>query len=193
MERAVLGATELGLCTCWLGGTFSKSRFARTVSLAAHELVPAVAAVGYGKQGRHLRDGIRRAAGSATRLPAEALFFEGGFGQPISAAAAGAWAEALEMVRWAPSASNRQPWRIVRTGAGWHFFLARTRGYGKGTLIYALLGIADLQRVDLGIAMTHFELTARERGLAGDWVRADPGIAVPDERTTYVATWRPAG
>ena len=29
MEHAILFATDLGLGTCWLGGTFSKSRFAR--------------------------------------------------------------------------------------------------------------------------------------------------------------------
>ena len=30
---------------------------------------------------------------------------------------------------------------------------------------------ADLQRVDIGVAMCHFELTAREQGLAGEWVK----------------------
>ena len=34
--------------------------------------------------------------------------------------------------------------------------------------------MADLQRVDMGIAMCHFELAARERGLAGRWVVEQP-------------------
>jgi nitroreductase len=190
MERAVLLATDLGLGTCWLGGTFTKSGFGRKIGLAEGELMPAVAAVGYAVEEGFAKDRIRRMAGANFRRPPEALFFNGAFGAPLSPAAAGAYSAALELVRWAPSASNRQPWRIVRTPSGWHFFLERTKGYGKGTLTFVLLRLADLQRVDLGIAMCHFELAAREAGLAGAWVVEDPGIAVP-AGAEYTATWRP--
>ena len=137
--------------------------------------MPAVAAVGYAVDEGFSKDRIRRMAGSNFRRPPEELFFNGTFDTPLSPADSGAYAEALEMVRWAPSASNRQPWRIVRTSTGWHFYLARTKGYGKGTLLFAMLRLADLQRVDMGIAMCHFELAARETGLAGGWVIEDPG------------------
>ena len=79
----------------------------------------------------------------------------------------------------APSATNKQPWRIVRRGDDWHFYLVRTKGYGKGSPWFKLLRIADLQRVDLGIAMCHFELVARESGRDGRWVVEDPGLALP--------------
>jgi len=190
MERAILRATDLGLGTCWLGGTFSKSGFARKIGLGAGELMPAVAAVGYARDGSFSRDRIRRMAGSNFRRPPQELFFDGAFGTALSPADAGAYAAALELVRWAPSASNKQPWRIVRTPSGWHFFLARTKGYGKGTLLFALLRLADLQRVDLGIAMCHFELAVREAGLAGGWAIADPRIAMPPGAVEYTATWR---
>lgn len=193
MERVVLHATDLGLGTCWLGGSFSKSGFARAFGLAATETMPAVAAVGYPEDGGFERDRIRRMAGSNFRRPAGELFFDGAYGAPLPLESAGAWAGPLEAVRWAPSASNRQPWRILRDGAGWHFFLERTKGYGKGTLTYALLRMADLQRVDLGIAMCHFELAAREAGLAGEWVVDDPGTGRPAQGVEYTATWRPAG
>ena len=192
MELAILQATDLGLGTCWLGGTFSKSGFARKIGLSESELMPAVAAVGYAEEGGFSRDRIRRMAGSNLRRPPHELFFDGAFGAPLAPSGAGAYAEALELVRWAPSASNRQPWRIVRTAAGWHFFLARTRGYGKGTLLFAVLRLADLQRVDLGIAMCHFELAAREAGQAGSWVIDDPGLAIPQTGVEYTATWRPS-
>ena len=52
-----------------------------------------------------------------------------------------------------------------------------------------MLRIADLQRVDMGIAMCHFELVARERGLAGSWVVRDPGIPLPGKDTEYTVTW----
>ena len=99
-------------------------------------------------------------------------------------------AAALEAVRMAPSATNRQPWRIVRRGADWHFYLARSKGYGRGSPWFRLLRIADLQRVDLGIAMCHFDLVAREAGLNGSWHVADPGIALPASSIEYTATWR---
>jgi nitroreductase len=192
MERAILLATDLGLATCWLGGTFSKSGFARKIGLSEGELMPAVAAVGYAVDDGFSKDRIRRMAGANSRLPPEELFFSGDFDTPLPPADTGAYADALETVRWAPSASNRQPWRIVRTPTGWHFHLARTKGYGKGSLLFAALRLADLQRVDMGIAMCHFELAARETGLAGSWVVEDPGIAAPQGGVEYTATWRPA-
>jgi nitroreductase len=193
MEGAILLATDLGLGTCWLGGTFTKSGFARAIGLAAHELMPAVAAVGYAVAGSSSADRIRRMAGSNFRRPAQELFFDGAFGSPLSAAAAGTYSLPLEMVRWAPSASNRQPWRVVRTAAGWHFYLARTKGYGRGTLLFTVLRLADLQRVDMGIAMCHFELAAREAGSKGAWAFEDPRLERLPAGAEYTATWRPTG
>jgi nitroreductase len=188
MEHAILFATDLGLGTCWLGGTFSRSRFAGKIGLRPGETMPAVTAVGLAAQGPQARDWIRERAKGTDRLPAEQLFFADQFGRPLPAGA-GAYAAPLEALRWAPSASNKQPWRIVRTENAFHFFLARTKGYGKGSLLFALLHLADLQRVDLGIAMCHFELAVRESGLTGQWAVQDPGIAPPDDRTEYIVSW----
>jgi nitroreductase len=190
LERAILRATDLGLDSCWLGGTFSKSRFAKSIVLTPDELLPAVASVGYGVDGSRDKDRVRRSAGSNFRLPAESLFFEGGFDKPISKAVAGPLADVLEAVRWAPSASNKQPWRLVRTDAGWHFYLERTKGYGKGSLVFRMMRLPDLQRTDIGIAMCHFELVARELGIAGSWVVDEPSVASGERE--YTATWRPA-
>lgn len=192
MERAILRATDLGLGTCWLGGTFSKSSFARKIGLNEGELMPAVAAVGYVVDAGFSKDRIRRMAGSNFRRPPRDLFFNGDFSNPLSPADSGAYAGPLEMVRWAPSASNRQPWRIVRTPTGWHFYLARSKNYGKGTLLFSVLRLSDLQRVDMGIAMCHFELAAGEAGLNGVWVSEDPGSVLPQSGLEYTATWRPA-
>jgi nitroreductase len=191
LERAILHATDLGLGTCWLGGTFSKSSFAKKIALTQEEVMPAVASIGYAMDGNRSRDWIRRRAGSSFRLPVKALFFDGAFGMPISTDTVGAYAEVLEAVRWAPSASNKQPWRILHDNGAWHFYLERTKGYGKGSLIFTLMRLADLQRVDLGIAMCHFELAARAFGLAGMWVLAEPPIAA--EGREYTATWRSEG
>lgn len=192
MERAILFATGIGLGTCWLGGSFTKSSFARKISAAREEVVPAVTAIGHIADGALDGDRIRRRAGAAARYSSDQLFFDEIFGQPIAPADAGVYAGPLEMVRWAPSASNKQPWRIVRNKAGWHFYLARTKGYGKGSLIFRLLRLADLQRVDMGIAMCHFELAVRELGLAGRWQADAPAVRGLGENTEYTVSWIPA-
>jgi hypothetical protein len=68
-------------------------------------------------------------------------------------------------------------------------YLHRTPGYGHGTLVSTLLRLADLQRVDMGIAMCHFELAARESGVEGSWILDAPGIQTSEARTEYVASW----
>jgi nitroreductase len=195
LEEVVLFATDLGLGTCWLGGTFTKSRFADRLALTAGETMPAVLAVGHIDHTQAKEQIHRRPL--SQRLPFTQLFFERNFDTPIAGDALGdgprdgAGLRLLEAVRWAPSASNRQPWRIVRDGDAWHFYLQRTKGYGKGSLLFSVLRLADLPRVDLGIAMCHFEMTARELGLDGRWVVEEPQIRRPDS-TEYTATWRAA-
>lgn len=188
MERIILLATDIGLGTCWLGGSFHKSNFAQKISAGRGESVPAVASIGYIADKRRVLDTVvRRSAGSENRRPWEEMFFDGQFRVPISREDAGAHATPLEMVRLGPSASNKQPWRIVREGNTWHFYLQRTRGYGKRML--GFVKIADMQRLDMGIAMSHFELVAAELGLIGEWQVNEPEIEKPDKMTEYTASW----
>ena len=189
LERIILFATDLGLGTCWLGGSFTKSNFARKISALDGEIVPAVASVGHIAQNPRLLDSlIRRGAASDKRLPWQRLFFDRSFDSPLSPEAAGIYAVPLEMVRLGPSASNKQPWRIVHSGNAWHFFLQRTSGYGQGRL-GKTWAAADMQRIDMGIAMCHFELASRELGLAGRWLHDEPALARPDELAEYTASW----
>ena len=193
MEWAILFATGLGLGTCWLGGSFTKSGFAKIIGATKEETVPAVTSVGYIADHSKAEDWIRRRAGGAARLPAEKLFFEGQFGDPIQTEKIGDFATVLDMVRWGPSASNKQPWRILYAGEIWHFYLQRTPGYGKESMLGRLLGVADVQRIDMGIAMCHFELSALEMGVSGRWEISEPvGIKLPPN-TEYVVSWTAAG
>ncbi len=187
-ERAVLYATALGLGTCWLGASFSHSGFAARINLAEGEILPAVSPLGYVASRRTAVDAATRFfARSQKRKPWEELFFAGDFGTPLAAEAAGVYAEVLEMVRLAPSASNRQPWRLVMAAGGaFHLFISRSAVYSR-IVVNAPGG--DLQRLDMGIAMCHFEMTAREQGLAGGWETLEPPGVDSPERTTYVATW----
>jgi len=190
MEHAVFVATDLGLGTCWLGGTFTKSKFARRIHLAPDEAMPAIVAVGY--EAPRDRKGLTKSHGpkGRNRLPMEKLFFWESFGKPLVGCPS-PYAKILEAVRWAPSASNKQPWRVVVAEEGFHLYLQRTKGYGKDSLIFKLLGLADLQRVDMGIAMCHLELSAKELGFRGRWVREESrGPSIPGERAEYVISWK---
>ena len=51
-----------------------------------------------------------------------------------------------------------------------------------------LLGVADLQRVDIGIAY-HFELAIREAGLNGKWVVCPFELKLLSLPAEYVASW----
>jgi hypothetical protein len=188
MERIVLFATDIGLGTCWLGGTFTKSKFARKISAGHGEAVPAIAAIGYIEDTDQSGGTIRRLVGGHKRLPWDSLFFKDQFGIPLSPAEAGRYVMPLDMVRLGPSASNKQPWRIIKDGEVWHFYLQRTKGYGN-SFIFKLLHLADLQRIDMGIAMSHFELSARELGLKGEWTVQEPEIKKYSDLTEYVVSW----
>jgi hypothetical protein len=189
MEQIILFATDLDLGTCWLGGSFTRSSFAKKINAADDALIPAVTSIGEIANVEDARNGLlRRQINADQRLPWEQLFFNQNFGVPLMQKDAGDYATPLEMLRIGPSASNKQPWRVVKDGSVWHFYLQRTKGYRQGTLT-RFLGVADVQRLDMGIAMCHFELTAHELGPPGKWFGAEPAIAKPDELTKYIVSW----
>ncbi|MBN1534232.1 MAG: nitroreductase [Spirochaetes bacterium] len=189
MQRQILHATALGMGTCWLGGSFTKSTFAERIRAAADESVPAVAALGYIAPKKTIIDSVFRfSAGSNSRKQWSEIFFDGGIGTPLDEDEAGIYREALEMVRMAPSASNRQPWRVIREGKAqrFHFYLCRSGSYGR---IMRVSGMADLQRIDMGIAMCHFETAVAALGLGGTWEHLGEPPAVPPE-CEYSVTWK---
>jgi hypothetical protein len=52
-----------------------------------------------------------------------------------------------------------------------------------------LVNIDDMQRLDMGIAMCHFELTARELGLNGKWELQKHAVELPDDQSEYTISW----
>jgi nitroreductase len=179
-EKAVLYLTDLGLGTCWLGATFRRSDFARAISATEEEIIPAVSPFGYTTEQRSIRDRlIRMGAKSKKRKPWDELFFAHTLNTPLPKDDAGPYALPLEMVHLAPSASNKQPWRISKKDNEFHFFLQRS----KANDIHKV----DFPSIDMGIAMCHFELTAQEQGLQGKWTQTQTDIEI--ENAEYIVTW----
>ncbi len=178
-EQIILFVTDLDLGTCWLGGTFSRSDFQESLALEANEFIPIVSPVGNRKVKPRLVDSIVRAgAGSDKRKPWSELFFEGDTSKPLTESAAGRYSAPLEMLRIGPSASNKQPWRVIKDKNKFRFFISRTKGYGVPTY--------DMQRNDIGIAKCHFELSAKEFELKGSWTEEEINMVSDFE---YVCTW----
>ena len=49
--------------------------------------------------------------------------------------------------------------------------------------------LGDIQKVDVGIALAHFDMTLEEEGVKGAYSFSDPGIPTP-ENTHYIVTYR---
>lgn len=190
MEQIILYAVDLGLGTCWLGGTFRKGLFADAIEARENELIPAVAALGIPASQSRIRDKVIAAMVKARkRFSHERLFFKDEFDTPLNPEFMGTYREPLEMVRLAPSASNKQPWRIIfsEEKGKYHFYLHRDKSYDPERKKPSEM--ADLQKIDMGIAMCHFELTARELNLKGKWEISYPRLSSLPKYTEYIATW----
>jgi len=160
-EAAILEATTLGLDTCWVGGFFNPKKAHLLAELGDGERITAISPVGYADidlsgsertmrsmAGAHKRKPLEETAPGASRWPG--------------------WARAAaECARIAPSALNRQPWRL------------RLEDHG---LIIARDNVFESPRVtktlDCGIAMLHAELGAFGEGVAGTWTDLEDGLDV---------------
>ena len=189
-EKIILHLTDLDLGTCWLGGTFKRKGFSDRAGLKKSEFIPGVTPVGHGRKKRGIKDSaVRMLAGSDRRKSWSKIFFDEDFQSPLQSDAGEAYGMALEMVRLGPSASNMQPWRIVReNNLNFHFFLEKSRAYNKKP------DHQNLQYIDMGISMCHFGLTASYLGLEGKWEKAE-GIEEDSSKykiptnTEYIITW----
>ena len=189
MQENILFATDIDLGTCWLGASFTGSSFGEKISIEEDENMPGISPIGYRAPKRGTVDNIIRwSAGSKNRKHWSVLFFNNSFSKPLFPDQTGNYSEILEMVRLAPSASNKQPWRIIKESEKniFHFFLQRTKNYHKNQERF---NTADLQRIDMGIAMCHFQHSAEEHGIKGKWLINEPDIGTLPEDTTYLISW----
>jgi len=182
-EKLILYLTSIGLGTCWLGGTFKRSEFAKAMSIKDDDIFPAISPFGVASDKRSFTDKLVRVlAKGDSRKPWTELFFNENFSTPLLIDDAGIYEDSLEMVRLAPSASNKQPWRIVKGENRYHFYEYKSPGYSK-TFPY------DIQRIDMGIAACHFHLTAIEKGLKGEFKKMPNPLSGLPENTDYVFSW----
>lgn len=153
MEEVVLKATELGLGTCWMALTFKGSDFAKEAQFDDATPLKIISPVGYAAEKRRFMESITRMSlGSSKRKKMKDLFSEAEFGKEV--AEDNVFYKALEMMRLAPSAKNTQPWRaLVEGNSIWFYYITKT----------------EAAVLDLGIGLSHFELTMKAEGKTGIW------------------------
>lgn len=152
-EEAILRITAEEIGTVWLGGPFDDDDF--DVKTHWHEVIPAISPVGY-----PAKDAMRETldsgvVGSRRRMPPKKLFFEGESLSPVSEDHR--HMKYLDALREAPSASNKQPWRVVLKDDAFHLYLERDGAYTDRKAM-------DMQAIDAGIALSHLHLTLVEDG-----------------------------
>lgn len=170
-EKLVLYCTSLGLGTVWLGGIFNKGEFSKAMNLTENETLPIVSPVGYEGGKKSI---ISRLIGNNNnkRKDFSEIFFNENFDKELSKEDAGEHLEVLEMVRLAPSALNKQPWRVLKDKNRFHFCLDYKN---------------EMNKIDIGIALCHFYLTLEEKDLKGRFEFVEPSNI--DSKFKYVITW----
>lgn len=176
-EKMVLYAWSLGIGTTWIGGTMNRALFEEAAGKETGVIMPIVSPLGYpaseqSEVDKKLRDRVR----GDDRLPVAELFYDGNFDTPLLSADEKTEA-IIDAVRWAPSAVNLQPWRIVKEDDDFHFYLKHVMGYTANPAW-------EVQKIDLGIAICHAMSVA-----GGQLYIADPGIRKGND-TEYIATVR---
>lgn len=172
LEKAILYCTSLGLGTVWLGGTFNKGEFAKAMNLNEKEILPIVAPVGY-EGGKKSLLATLFGDNSKKRKDFSEICFNKDFNTSLTPSDADKYFEPLEMLRFAPSAINKQPWRILKEDDNIHFYLNNNK---------------EMNKIDIGIALCHFHLTSMEKNISGEFKTLNSPNN-QDDKLTYITSW----
>jgi nitroreductase len=178
LHGLVLQLTRIGLGTVWLGAAFNRADVLESLILDEGELIAALIPVGYPTNKRLMERLMRGAIRSDNRKPMDATYFFAGFDTPLGDAG-GPLRSALELARRAPSAKNKQSWRVVvsrdlsRLDIYAAFSLRHQVGIGRK--MYA----CPPEYIDLGTYLASLEIGLVADGIEGTFTRDDPGLALP--------------
>ena len=183
-ENLILYATHMGLGTVWLAATFSRDSFMSAMGIKESDLFPAISPVGYPASKRSFRESVmRKTMKSDQRKPWKDIFFKDNFSTPLTEQDANEYAISLEMLRLAPSATNAQPWRVLKKGEVYHFYETHNANAKPEEKL--------IKKVDVGIGLSHFHQTTLENGLSGKFEKiSQDNIDIP-ENTNYIISWIP--
>jgi nitroreductase len=143
-ELLVLECTSHNLGTCWVSGSYDKQVCAEQIGLSADEELVCVIPFGKVSAGKSLKERVMSVISLGSKKPEELIQPDSGLPDWVM--------RGLECAVKAPSAMNKQPVRFEY----------------RNPVISAHVE-SDSQKIDLGIAMAHFELGAWSAGSKGKW------------------------
>jgi len=164
-QQAVIKLEELGLGSCYVGAHNRVHKLQQEFGLSETSHLAAVLI--YGKpapsqQQKNINQSYRTLIGSRKRKPIEQIFAES---IPSATALPPQWEAILEAGRWAPSATNAQPWRLLPIDGEFQLF-TNPAAYpiilnAGSKLMYALY--------DAGIIMANILIAAQAFGIHVRW------------------------
>lgn len=166
-ERIILKLTHIELGTVWLGGTFHRQALKHL--LHGQEIIPAISPVGYPEDKTSLREKVIRLTVQADRRKEfSEMFYRDDFNHPIIEKDAHKipYFTSLVYLQKAPSASNKQPWRILITENIIHLYLEKTPNYATSLPF-------SIQHLDMGIALYHIEEGLKKEQKSFDMKKMD--------------------
>lgn len=169
LEGIVLQLVDMGLGTCWVGGTFSRKDVIKAMKEnRSNDLhIPAIVTVGEAGEGFNVPN-LLLSSKKKKRKDFDQLFL----GEDDRKIEDSGKRKILEGVRWSPSSMNSQPTRVIWEGNQIHFFCKE-------------VGM-NVHYIDVGIAMSHFLFRASQAGLKGKWTKVRYH---PKAKGRYVATF----
>lgn len=169
-EKLCLKALSLNLGSVILAGSLNRQAFSKAMEVKQDEVMPVASPLGYPAKVKSIREKMMRMAIHAnSRLPLSEICFEGDFFTPLKEDHP--LIEAFEAIRLAPSAANKQPWRMLVKDNVVHFY--EKRNFGKPE--------QDIQQFDIGIALAHFLLSLEEEKKDYSFVINNPNIKTPGD------------
>jgi nitroreductase len=166
-EQLILKATELNLSTCWMVSTFNSDTIETLINLSSKEDIVMVSPVGYGNEKNLKHRFTRFIAKADKRKPWDELFYKENFKNPLAKTTDDQINDILEAVRLAPSAANKQPWRIVKNDLIFDLYInPKTYMSEKNQKI-------NVTYNDMGIARCHFKLMANHYGYNNKWFKKE--------------------
>jgi nitroreductase len=177
-ERLILEIAKRGFGTVWLSGDFDNEdleNFARK-----GDVVPVMAPVGYPAYKKSLRERFLRMKQEASdRKSFEDLFFDQSFETPLPKEnQSHRFYEILKLVQLAPSALNKQPWRVLVKENALHLYLNRTENL--------LAQPNDVEVINMGIALRHMAIGLDAESYTYEITRIDEAPRHPSWE--YMAT-----
>jgi hypothetical protein len=147
--------------------TFNSNAVESLISLDSNEDIVMVSPVGYGNE-KSLKHRLTRFMIKADKRKSwDELFYKNNFQTPLNKTNNNEIDEILEAIRLAPSAANKQPWRIVKTDMTFDFYI-EPKAYmsEKNQKI-------NVTYNDMGIARCHFKLMANYFNYKTNWFIKD--------------------